>query len=50
MGKRVMVLEVQGTRKRGGPKQRWMDIIKDMKVKGSRREQTQDGAMWRRLV
>ena len=50
VGKRL-ALEVQGMRKRGRPKQRWMEKIKeDMKEKGIRREQTQDRAVRRRLV
>ena len=45
------VLEVHGTRKRSRPKQRWTDKIKeDVTEKGIRREQTQDRAVWSRLV
>ena len=51
MRKGVMPLDIQGTRKRGRPRQRWKDKIKeDVKEKGTRREQTQDGAVRRRLV
>ena len=30
VGKRVMVMEVPGKRRRGGPKRRWLDNIKNM--------------------
>ena len=29
VGKRTMSIEVQGSRKRGRPKKRWMDCVKD---------------------
>ena len=51
VGKRVMMaLEVQGTRKRGRPKGRWTDKMKEDAKVGKRREQTQDRAVRRRLV
>ena len=47
----MMVLEVEGTRKMGGPWRRRTDRIKeDVEEKGTRREQTQDRAVRRRLV
>ena len=51
MGTRMMSLEVQGMRKRGRSKGRWKDKIReDVTEKGTRREQTQDRAVWGRLV
>ena len=35
VGRRVMVMKVQGRRKRGTPKRRWLDKVKDaIKEKG----------------
>ena len=51
IGKRVLGMEVQGKRKRGRPKWRWIDKIKeDMREKGMVAAQAQDRAAWRRLV
>ena len=51
VGKRVMEMEVQGTRNRGRPKQRWMDSVKeDLREKELTGDEVHDRAMWRRLV
>ena len=49
--RRVMSMEVCGKRGRGRPRWRWLDgIKKDLKEKGLTEEETQDRALWRRLV
>ena len=51
VGKQVMAMEVEGNRKRGRPKRRWYDNIKDdMREKELTREDTQDRVRWRRTV
>ncbi|XP_068202087.1 uncharacterized protein [Palaemon carinicauda] len=38
IGRRVMEMEVQGTRRRGRPKRRWVDCIKeDLRSKGKKK-------------
>ena len=50
VGRRVIEMEVQGTRNRGKPKRRFMDSVKeDLKEKGLTGE-AQDRREWRRLV
>ena len=49
VGKRVMGIEVQGSR-RGRPKKRWADCVKDdLREKGLSGEVVYDRAAWRRL-
>ena len=51
VGRRVIEMEVQGTRNRGKPKRRFMDSVKeDLKEKGLTGEEVQDRREWRRLV
>ena len=51
VGKREMAMEVQGKRRRGRPKRRWMDSIRnDLSDKELSREDTQDRAKWRSLI
>ena len=51
VGKRVMAMEVPGKRRRGRPKRRWMDSIRnDLSEKELSREDTQDRAKWRSLM
>ena len=48
--KRVMGIEVQGSRRRGSPKKRWADYVKDdLREKGLSGEEVYDRAAWRRL-
>ena len=44
VGKRVMGIEVRGSGRRGRPKKRWADCVKD-----GLREKVYDRAAWRRL-
>ena len=51
VGKRVMTMEVPGERRRGRPKRRWLDSIRnDLSERELSREDTQDRAKWRRLI
>ena len=50
VGKRVMVMEL-GERKRGRPKRRWMDCIReDLKVVNLEEADTQDRRKWKRGI
>ena len=45
VGKRAMGIEVQGSRRRGRPKKRWMDCVKDdLREKGLSGEEVYDRA------
>src|SRR5260221_13437717 len=45
------VLEVEGTRPRGRPKKKWMEVVKrDMKEMGLRREDALDRVEWQRRL
>ena len=49
-GRRAMVMKVQGRRKRGRPKRRWLDRVRDdIKEKGLSGEEVYDRATWRRM-
>ena len=51
IGKRVMRMEVQGRRKRGRPKRRWMDCVRDdMKGKCLTEMDAQCRTGWRNMV
>ena len=50
VGRRAMVMQVQGRRKRGRPKRRWLDKVKDdIKEKGLSADDVYDRATWRRM-
>ena len=50
-GKRVTAMEVPRKRRRGRPKRRWLDSIRnDLSERELSREDTQDHAKWRRLI
>ena len=50
VGKRVMGREVRGSGRRGRPKKRWADCVKDdPREKGLSGEEVYDRAAWRRL-
>ena len=50
IGKRVMVMEMPGKRRRGRPKRRWLDNIKnDLSERELSGEDAQDRIQWRRL-
>ena len=51
VGKRVLGMEVPGKRRRGRPKRRWMDNIRnDLSERGLSEEDAQDRFRWRRLT
>ena len=51
VGKRVMAMEVPGNRRRGRPKWRWLDSIRnDLSERELSGEEAQDRIKWRRLV
>ena len=51
VGKRVMGMEVPGKRRRGRPKRRWLDSIRnDLSERGLSEEDAQDRPRWRRLI
>ena len=51
VGKRVMGMEVPGKRRRGRPKRRWLDSIRnDLSERELSGEDAQDRAKWRRLT
>ena len=50
VGRRAMVMKVQGRRERGRPKRRWLDTVKDdIKEKGLSADDVYDRASWRRM-
>ena len=50
IGRRGMEMRVQGRRKRGIPKRRWLDKVKDdIKEKGLSADDVYDRATWRRM-
>ena len=50
MGKRMMEMAVPGIRKRGRPKRRWMDLVReDMEKVGAREGDKVDQVKWRLL-
>ncbi|XP_068219797.1 uncharacterized protein [Palaemon carinicauda] len=50
IGRRVMEMEVQEMRRRGRPKRRWMDCIKDdLRSKGLTGDEVWDRGRWKKL-
>ena len=50
VGRRGMEMKVHGRRKRGRPKRRWLDKVKDdIKEKGLSADDVYDRATWRRM-
>ena len=51
IGKRVMVMEVPGKRRRGRPNRRWLDNIRnDLSDRELAGEEVQDRVQWRCLI
>ena len=51
VGRRIMEMEVHGRRRRGRPKKRWKDSIReDLEFKGIDEAEAHDRARWRRLI
>lgn len=50
VGRRAMGMKVQGKRRRGRPKRRWLDSVRaDLREKGLSGEEVYDRATWRRM-
>ena len=50
VGRRAMDMKVQGRRKRGKPKRRWLDRVSDdIKENGLSADEVYDRATWRRM-
>ena len=50
VGRRAVVMKVHGRRKRGRPKRRWLDKVKDdIKENGMSADDVYDRATWRRM-
>lgn len=50
VGKRVQQLQVEGTRSRGRPRLRWLDVVnEDMEQSGLKKEMAQDRRLWRNV-
>ena len=51
VGRCTMEMKVQGRRKRGRPRKRWRDCVRDdLQLKGITEEEAQDRNKWRRLI
>ena len=51
VGRRATEVKVQGRRKRGRPKRRWLDKVKDdFKEKGLSAEEVYDRVIWRHAL
>ena len=51
VGRRATEMNVQGRRKKGRPKRRWLDKVKDdIKEKGLSADDAYDSATWRRML
>ena len=50
VGKRMVKMTIPGKRKKGRPKRRWMDLVReDMEIVGAREGDEVDRVLWRRL-
>ena len=51
VGKRVMEMELPGKRKRGRPKRKFLDVVKeDMAEVGARDKDIENGTLWQPLI
>ena len=51
IGRKMLSLDPPSTRRRGRPKQRWMDTIRnDMKAVGAREEDAENRNTWKMLI
>ena len=51
VGRRVMEMEIPGKRKRGRPKRRFLDVVKeDMREVGAKEKDIEDRTLWRKMI
>ena len=51
VGRKMLEMDLPGRRRRGRPKRRFMDAVKeDMQMMGAVEEEVQDRARWRRVI
>ena len=51
VGRKIMEMELPGKRKRGRPKRRFLDVVKeDMKEVGAKEMDIEDRKMWRMMI
>ncbi|KAF7704300.1 hypothetical protein HF521_021372 [Silurus meridionalis] len=51
IGRRMLRMELPGSRKRGRPRRRFMDVVKeDMHVVGVTEADVEDRGLWRRMI
>ena len=51
VGRRVMEMELPGKRKRGRPKRRFLDVVKeDMRELGARKKNIENRRLWRNMI
>ena len=51
VGRKTLEMVPPGRRRRGRPKQRWMDCVnRDMRAIGTTRDEVHDRTGWRRIV
>ena len=50
VGRKMMEMELPGKRKRGRPKRRFLDVVKDMKEVGVKEMDIEDRKMWRMMI
>ena len=51
VGRKMLEMDLPGRRRRGRPKRRFMDAVKeDMQMMGAVEEEVQDRAKWRRVI
>ena len=51
VGRKMMEMELPGRRKRGRPKRRFSDVVKeDMGEVGAKEMDVEDGMVWRKII
>ena len=51
VGRRVMEMQLPGKRKRGRPKRRFLDVVKeDMGEVGAREKDIENATLWRNII
>ena len=50
VGRKMMEMELLGKRKRGRPKRRFVDVVKDMRKVGAKEMNLEDRKVWRTMI